>query len=172
MQSAGKKLRIISNALELGDKHVICRKLLSMKETIIKTEQQFSCEPSRLWKAITHAEEMRQWFFDNIPDFKAEVGFETKFMVDAGERQFMHLWKIIEVIPEKLIKYEWCYEGYKGTGYVTFRIDKNDHKTFLTLTNEGLESFHPKVPEFTRENCTMGWRYFINDRLKDYIAKL
>ncbi len=143
-----------------------------MKSKAIIVEQSFDCSPSRLWQAITKVEEMRQWFFSNIPDFRAELGFETQFMVDAGERQFMHLWKIIEVRPEQLIKYQWRYKDYEGTGIVTFEIDQKKGQTMLTLTNEGLESFQPKVPEFTRENCEGGWNYFINDRLKSYIAAI
>ncbi|WP_430814133.1 SRPBCC family protein [Carboxylicivirga sp. RSCT41] len=140
-----------------------------MKEIIIQAYLPASLEQT--WHAITDVDEMRQWFFDNIPAFEAKAGFETRFLVDAGERQFMHVWHILEVKEQQLIKYRWTYEGYKGVGYVTFRLSKVDDMTLLLLTSEGLDSFKPQVPEFTRESCTLGWKYFINERLKSYIAK-
>lgn len=48
---------------------------------------------------------MRQWFFENIESFKPEVGFETQFNVQAESRNFLHMWKIIEVVPMKKIVY-------------------------------------------------------------------
>jgi len=140
-------------------------------EKAIICEQEFDSTVLRLWRAITDVEEMRQWFFDSIPDFKAEVGFETRFMVDAGERQFMHEWKIIEVQYLKLIKYQWTYEDYNGIGFVTFQISVDNERIMLKVISEGLDTFRPKVPEFSRENCQGGWDYFIKERLKCYLAK-
>ncbi len=40
-------------------------------------------------------------FIENLPDFKPEVGFKTKFNVQAPSRDFMHLWEVVEVIPKK-----------------------------------------------------------------------
>ncbi|WP_289055717.1 SRPBCC family protein [Carboxylicivirga marina] len=141
-----------------------------MEADVIICQEEFNCSTKKLWQAITKVEEMRQWFFDNIPAFKAELGFETSFMVDAGERKFMHVWKIVDVKEEELIKYQWTYDGFDGVGYVTFELNEMAGRTRLILTNEGLETFRPKVPEFTRENCENGWRYFIKERLKSYIA--
>ncbi|MCU4155991.1 SRPBCC domain-containing protein [Carboxylicivirga sp. A043] len=142
-----------------------------MPKNPIIIEQTFNCAAPRLWQAITHVDEMRQWFFDNIPNFRAEIGFETRFMVDAGERQFMHVWKIVDVKEEALIKYQWIYEGYEGIGFVTFKITDGDGVSLLTVISEGLDSYKPQVLEFTRESCALGWKYFINERLKSYIAK-
>ena len=153
----------------LSDIVVFCTKLINMANKAIVCEQSFNVSAKRLWQAITNVNEMRQWYFENIPDFRAEKGFETQFMVDAGERQFMHLWKIIEVEKERLIKYDWRYQGYEGTGFVSFELIENAEATILKLTNEGLENFKPKVPEFNRESCIGGWNYFIKDRLKAYL---
>lgn len=46
-------------------------------------EHNFNTTIEQLWDTITKPEKMRQWFFDNIPDFKAEVGFETQFPVHS-----------------------------------------------------------------------------------------
>ena len=42
---------------------------------------------------------MRQWYFENIPAFKAEVGFETQFEIHNQGRIFPHRWKVTKVVP-------------------------------------------------------------------------
>ena len=112
---------------------------------------------------------MVQWFFDNIPAFQAEAGFETQFNVDAGERHFYHLWKIIEAIPEHKIVYDWQYQGLPGAGKVTFEIFEDGDGSRIRVTTEGVESFPQDIPEFTRESCEEGWKYFIQENLKNYL---
>lgn len=135
----------------------------------IVVEQIFNISRDRLWKIITQPVLMRQWFFTELLDFKPEVGFETHFMVDAGERQFMHLWKIIEVQKNFKIIYDWRYKGYEGRGLVKFELRDVDGGTLLMLTSIGMESFSQDVPEFSRESCESGWKYFIKERLLEYI---
>lgn len=52
---------------------------------------------------------MKQWFFNKIPDFKAEVGFKTKFNVTSESLNFLHLWKLVKVKTFKKIVYIWKY---------------------------------------------------------------
>ena len=42
------------------------------------------------WQAITDPEQMRQWYFPMLPDFKAEVGFSVEFNVECEGRNFLH----------------------------------------------------------------------------------
>lgn len=44
---------------------------------------------------------MKQWFFENIPAFQPEIGFEIRFNVNSGEINFLHVWNITDVIPYK-----------------------------------------------------------------------
>lgn len=67
----------------------------------IIVEEIFKCSRTTLWKAITEVDQMRQWFFEEIPAFEARVGFETSFPVQAPSMVFTHVWKIIEVEDEK-----------------------------------------------------------------------
>lgn len=137
----------------------------------IIVEETFNLPVKRIWDAITKPDEMRQWFFNNIPSFEPKVGFETNFNVQSESRSFHHLWKIIEVIPSKKIKYSWSYESIKGEGFVAFELFTINQQTLLRLTNEGLESFPQDIPEFSRESCKAGWNYFIKERLKTYLEK-
>jgi len=138
------------------------------KEPVI-VEQIFNKSKEEVWSAITDPDKMREWFFENIPDFIPEVGVETKFNVDAGERYFMHMWKITEVIPFEKIVYNWRYEKIEGNAFVIFEIFENDAEILFRLTNIGLETFPQDMSEFTRDACFGGWQYFINQRLKEYL---
>lgn len=135
----------------------------------IVVEQAFHVSQETVWKAITEHDQMIKWFFDNIPEFKPEVGFETQFNVNTGERDFHHLWVIAEVIPAQKIVYDWRYKGFPGASTVTFEIFEEGGGSLLRVTSEGLESFSQDIPEFARESCEGGWKYFIQGNLKNYL---
>ena len=136
----------------------------------VKTAQNFKVTTPVLWKAITEVQQMKKWFFPDIPAFTPEVGFKTGFMVDAGERKFLHLWEIIEVKQKKKIVYSWSYDGYKGKAHVTFTLEDITEGSRLTLTHKIIEAFTDDIPEFTIESCKNGWTYFINTSLKNYLT--
>lgn len=140
-------------------------------EPPIVVEQAFDASKEKVWKAITEVDQMTKWFFDNIPDFKAEKGFQTGFLVENEGRKFPHRWTIVEVKAGEKIVYDWSYENYPGRGLVTFELKESKGKAVLTLTNEVLEDFPEDVPEFTRENCKGGWDFFIRQNLKEYMEK-
>ena len=137
----------------------------------VVVEQSFNVSSEIVWKAITEIDQMHQWYFDNIPAFKPEVGFKTQFNVQSWDRNFMHLWKVIEVVPNKRLVYNWKYESYAGDSNVIFELFEQNNLTTLRLTNQILESFPQDIPEFKRESCVEGWTYFIKNRLKEYLEK-
>ncbi len=122
-----------------------------------------------LWNLITELNHMKQWFFENLPEFEAKIGFKVEFNVVSGERSFLHAWEIIEVDVKKLIKYNWRYpEYFDGDSFVTFCLNKLDKdKTEVVIISEGINNYPKNIPEFTYESCRGGWEYFIN-RLKEY----
>lgn len=138
----------------------------------IVVEQIYHASPKAVWNAITEIGQMRKWYFDNIPDFKPEIGFETQFNIQNEGRDFLHQWKITEVIPHSKIKYNWTYREYPGKAFVLFELTQKNDKTNLTLTLEVFEDFPQDIPEFKRESCIGGWNYFLKDRLKDYLNNL
>ncbi len=135
----------------------------------IIVEQFFNRSIESVWKAITEVDQMRQWFFENIPKFKPEVGFETQFNVQSQDRNFLHMWKVTEVVPLRLIRYNWKYEGYPGNSYVVFELFKENNLIKLRLTAQVLEDFPQDIPEFKRESCIEGWTYFIKKSLKEFL---
>lgn len=131
--------------------------------------QSFDSPIENVWNAITDVEQMRQWYFDNIPDFKPEVGFETRFIVQSDERNFTHIWRVTEVIPLKKIGYTWDFEEYPGQGYSTFDLDEKGGKVNLILRSYVIRNFPDNIPEFKRESGQAGWEYFIKKSLKEYL---
>ena len=142
---------------------------MKTSEPPIIVSQKFTPSIETVWKAITEASQMRQWFFDNIPDFKAEVGFQTQFNVKAPSRDFMHLWTVTEVIPQQKLVYNWKYEDLPGDSFVTFELTTDNNETQLTLTTTIVEDFPDEIPEFARESCVGGWNYFIKEQLINFL---
>jgi len=144
----------------------------NMKKTDepIRVEITIHKDPETVWAAITEPDQMRKWFFDNIPDFKPVIGYEVEFDVESETRVFPHQWRVTEVIPRKLVRYNWKYGGYKGNSYVTFELRPENGSTRLTLTHTVTEDFQTDIPEFTRESCIGGWQYFVGERLKEYLS--
>jgi uncharacterized protein YndB with AHSA1/START domain len=142
---------------------------MKASDDTIVVKQAFKASLDTVWRSITELDQMRRWYFENIPSFKPEVGFETSFNVQSGGRDFMHLWKVTEVVPLKRLSYDWKYEGYPGDSFVVFELSERGGATTLRLTVTVRKDFPDDIPEFKRESCIVGWQYFIKDRLKRYV---
>lgn len=132
-------------------------------------EQALPVSKAKLWQAITNPEEMKQWFFEVMPDFKAEVGFQTSFTLSNEGRVFPHNWKVVSVVPEESIAVEWTFDGYPGVSLVTYEISGDEKSSHIKLTAKALQDHPTDIPEFKRESGVGGWKYFINDRLVNYL---
>ena len=140
-------------------------------EDPIIVEQTYNASIDTVWNALTEIDQMRQWYFKNIPSFEPEVGFETQFNVQSEDRNFLHMWKVTEVVPLQKIKYNWKYENYPGDSYVVLELFKQGNATKLRLTHEVHESFPDDIPEFKRESGVKGWTFFIKQSLKEFLSK-
>jgi len=144
---------------------------MSLLPPPVVVAQLFNCSKESLWHAITRHDQMIQWFFENIPEFKPEVGFETGFDVDTGARVFPHRWKITEVVKFNRIVYDWQYAGYPGRALVFFELLEQQDGCKLILKHEVTEPFPLDIPEFSSDSCRNGWEYFIRERLADFIRE-
>jgi len=136
----------------------------------VVVEQRFEASIEAVWKAISQIDEMKIWYFADIPDFKAEIGFETQFTVKSGGRDFLHQWKVTEVVPLKKVVYQWRYAQYDGQATVGFELQPDEAGTRLTVSVYTTVDFPVDIPEFTEESCRSGWEYFIQQRLQLYFA--
>ena len=138
----------------------------------IVVERIFNVPASRAWEAITRKDEMKKWYFD-LAEFDAVQGFQFQFTGGpTPERQYLHLCEIVEVIPEKKLSYSWRYDGYPGNTMVIFELNKQNDKTLLRLTHEGIETFPNDNPDLAIGNFTAGWNSIINISLKEYLEKV
>lgn len=135
----------------------------------IVVEQTYDADIGRVWLAITDGGQMPRWFFEAIPEFRPEPGFETKFNVHNEGRDYLHVWKVTEVIPEKKLVYDWTYEGVPGASVVVWELAETREGTRLRLTHRGGHTFPQDDPAFTRESCQAGWQYFLGERLKAFL---
>ena len=136
----------------------------------VVAHQFFDKSIDQVWSAITQLDQMHQWYFDNIPAFKAQVGFKTQFNVKAPSRDFIHLWEVTEVLPLEKLIYKWQFEGLQGESYTIFELEEVDNQTKLTLTCIVTKDFDDAIPEFKHDSCQGGWNYFIKDSLTKYLS--
>ena len=144
----------------------------SEENTAVVLERIFNSPVERVWHAITDINQMRLWYFPQLENFQPEKGFETQFNVHHEGKDFLHIWKVKDVVPMKKISIEWKYEGYPGTSLVSFELFPRGNKTRLLLTHEGIESFMPaKYPELGKKNFIEGWTAFMDNELKQFLEK-
>jgi uncharacterized protein YndB with AHSA1/START domain len=130
-------------------------------------ERTLDAPVSRVWKALTDVDQMRQWYFD-LKDFTPQVGFEFEFVVEHEGNSYHHLCKITEVVPQKKIAYTWRYKDEPGDSLVTFEMVPDGNGTRLRLTHTGIETF-PKTQAFARKNFEAGWTAIIGSELKQFV---
>jgi len=131
----------------------------------IVVEQDFRAPVGRVWDAITHKDQMRKWLFGSINDFVPRVGFYTSFNVSFGAKDYLHVWRVMEAVPNRRLTLEWQYGGYPGDSFVTFELTPSGEGTHLRLTHRGSDTFPNDDPAFSRENCVQGWNYIICQQL-------
>jgi len=136
----------------------------------IITSQNFKVSKATLWNAITNPVEMKKWYFEIMPDFKAEVGFKTDFHLSVEDRHYTHLWEVVEVESEKKIKCRWRYQEHPGDSYVTFTISEIPEGTNLEVVTKIVEDFPQDLPEFKRESGVAGWKYLIQESLVKHLS--
>lgn len=140
-------------------------------EDIVTIDCQIDARPAKVWRALTDPDQMRIWYFPMLEDFVPTPGFETRFTVSHGGKDFLHLWKITEAIDLQKISYEWRYGGYPGATLLEFALEPSGDGTFLRLRHSGLLTFDPENhPELSSEHFKQGWSGFM-DALRDFLSK-
>lgn len=141
-----------------------------MKHEPLIVERTYNAPSDLVWKAITDKDAMKQWYF-NLPDFKADVGFEFQFKAGKDPaRLYTHLCQVTEVVGGKKLSYSWRYDGYPGNSIVTFELFPEGDKTTIRLTHSGLENFEESHnPDLYPENFAEGWKQIIGRSLREFV---
>jgi uncharacterized protein YndB with AHSA1/START domain len=135
-------------------------------------ERTFNAPVEKVWSALTDIDQMKQWYFPQLENFRPEEGFETEFNVHHQGKDFYHVWKVSKVAPLKKISVEWKYRGYPGNSLLTFELFSEGNQTKLVLTHEKIETFDPaKHPELAPKNFLEGWTEFMDKELKEFLEK-
>ena len=132
-------------------------------------ERTFNAPIAKVWDAITNNDAMKKWYFQ-LPEFRAEVGFEFEFTGGPAERLYLHKCRIIEVIPQKKLTHSWRYEGWKGESAVTWELFEEGSKTRVRLTHSGLETFAVNNnPDLDAHNFNEGWNSIMSTSLAKFL---
>ncbi|GAA6151765.1 SRPBCC family protein [Pseudoteredinibacter isoporae] len=139
-----------------------------MNTNPIVVEQLFDTKLETLWAAITQQENMQQWLFAEIQSFQPSVNFETEFTVSVEGKDFVHHWKVLEVIPFTKLVYQWRYKHFPGDSSVSWLLTEEQGKTRLLFTHCGHETITGDEL-FSYEHGLAGWHYLIQERLKTFL---
>jgi uncharacterized protein YndB with AHSA1/START domain len=135
-------------------------------------ERTYNAPISKVWKAITDKNQMKEWYFE-LEEFRAEKGFKFQFFGGDEKEQYLHVCEVLIVEPPHKLSYSWTYPGH-NTGYsvVTWELfEEGERKTRLKLTHEGLDSFPKDKPNFAVTSFTEGWNSILGDSLKKYVEE-
>jgi uncharacterized protein YndB with AHSA1/START domain len=133
-------------------------------------ERTYNAPVEKVWNALTDKEQMKQWYF-NIADFKPEVGFRFQFEGGDDKYTYLHLCRILEVVPNKKLSHTWSYEAQPEETVVTWELFDEGEKTRVKLTHEGLEKIAHHGPAFAANNFAEGWKYITGMGLKEFLEK-
>jgi len=128
-------------------------------EPVVK-EVTLHAPASKVWKALTDKNELRNWYFD-IKDFKPKVGYSFKFYGEKEGKKFPTSCIITEVEKRKKISYTWSYDQYPAITKVTFGLSDEGNKTTVRLIHEGLERIPTEDKDFSRSSHEEGWGILI-----------
>ncbi|PQJ11570.1 hypothetical protein CJD36_007170 [Flavipsychrobacter stenotrophus] len=135
----------------------------------IVIERIYNAPAERVWLAIASKEGMKKWYL-NLDEFKPEVGFEFSFTGgEPGGTQYLHLSKVMEVIPGKKLSYSWRFDGYEGDSLVTWELFAEGDKTRLRLTHAGIHTFPQSNKDFYAPKFTEGWTILLGSMLQKYV---
>ncbi|AYL96267.1 SRPBCC family protein [Mucilaginibacter celer] len=147
-----------------------------MKNQPLIIKRLFDVPVTRLWKAFTDNESMKNWYFD-IPGFKPKAGAEFSFPGHIDGRDFIHRCKITNVVPLRKIAYDMVFDidqiqkGLMVKTHVSFEFEPAEDKTWLTLIHEGLENFPEGLKWFAFDDFVKGWSQLFDDKLSGYLAQ-
>lgn len=117
---------------------------------------------SRVWRAITTAEQFGAWFkVDLKPSQEFKVGAHVRAPVSyPGYEHLMWEIDIVAMEPERLFSFRWHPHAIdtkhdysqEATTLVTFTLDETPEGTLLTVTESGFDA----IPEWRRDTAFRG----------------
>lgn len=148
----------------------ICGPILQVEPPLV-IEKKLRAPVANVWKALTQAAAMKDWYFD-LPDFKPEPGFRFSFTGQGAKGEiYIHHCMVLEAIPDQKLVYSWVYEGLSGYSQLSFELKEEGEFTRLRLTHAGLSSFGVHGADFREESFKNGWGELVGNRLAAHLER-
>ena len=134
--------------------------------------RRFSAPIESVWNALTDYELIKEWSPFFFSGFRAEVGFESRFLLGPDpEHQFLHLCKVVEVIENQKLTYTWAYDGQPGESRVNFQLSEGGKVTEVVFSHEITKPFPSDDPIFALSSFVQGWTQTVN-ALQEFVSIL
>ncbi len=112
----------------------------------IKQTYEMEATLEEVFEALVNEDLMQNWSGDEVK-MSPDVG--AKFSLWGGQMFGTNL----EVIKNRKIVQEWCYDQWEAPSKVTFTLHASDNGTSVELVHEG-------VPEKSLANITEAWNLY------------
>ncbi len=121
----------------------------ALETTAIHIDRYYECAPAVLWRALTTADLVAQWWAPG--DIKPEVGHA--FQMDMGDWGIQHC-EITEVDPERRLAYRYAIGVLDSV--ITWTLEPDGTGTRLYLEQAGFNLDNP-MHKMAYEGMTSGW---------------
>lgn len=124
---------------------------------LIRKQYQFSQPISKVWKAISNAEDISAWFIR--ADFKAVVGYQYTFTHEKTTIKG----EVLTALPVTTLVYTWRIEGTDVVTTVSWKLEENKEGTRLTLEHSGISQYPGDTAVLMFNNFKGGWDSCVNN---------
>ena len=119
----------------------------------IEQKYEMDATPEQVFDALVNPEVIQVWSCDEAK-MSAEVGGD--FMLWGGQM----FGKNLEVVKNKKLVQEWCYDQWEAPSKVTFTLKPKGRKTIVEL-------LHEDVPERSLKSIDEGWDAYYLGAMKE-----
>lgn len=116
-----------------------------------------NASPEKVFEALVNEEIIQHWSGDEAK-MSPEVG--ARFSLWGGQMFGTNL----EVVKNKKLVQEWCYDQWEEPSKVTFIIKGNGEDTIVEL-------IHEDVPERSVKNISDGWNIYYLGAMQEMFKK-
>lgn len=116
-----------------------------------------NASPEKVFEALVNEEIIQHWSGDEAK-MSPEVG--ARFSLWGGQMFGTNL----EVVKNKKLVQEWCYDQWEEPSKVTFLIKGSGEDTIVEL-------IHEDVPERSLKNITDGWNLYYLGAMQEMFKK-
>ncbi|RTL14158.1 MAG: SRPBCC domain-containing protein [Flavobacteriaceae bacterium] len=113
------------------------------KELTVTTSIEINADKAKVWDALTNPEKIKVYLFgtETLTDWK--TGSEIIFQGEYQGHQYKDKGIILDIQTDKILQYSY-WSGFSGLedkpenySLVSYKLDKTNEKTLLTLTQTG-----------------------------------